>query len=94
MRRCLGVAWAVALTVTAVGCGDDDSDGAPCEEICVHVRDGRVGYQECSYADVVYDPASEPRVDSLDPDPRDPQMRPYFQTANDYEVVVMGDCGG
>lgn len=61
------------------------------QEVCQHVRDGRVGDAECGYFEVTYDPTLEPRVDNLDTDTRDPAMRPYFQTAADYERVTRGE---
>lgn len=60
-------------------------------QICSHVRDGRVNDAECTYADVVLDPNNPDQVDNNDIDPRDPDMRPYFATRSDYEVVTRGE---
>lgn len=62
---------------------------APSEDscVCMHARDGRVGYAECGYADVTFDPNQPDRTDNLDVDPRDPAMRQYFATRADYMIA-------
>lgn len=59
--------------------------------ICSHVRDGRVGYDECGYADVTFDPTNPDQIDNNDIDPRDTQMRAYFATRSDYEYGTRGE---
>lgn len=61
-------------------------------QICNHVRDGRVGFDECGYGDVVYDPNVD-QIDNIDIDPRDNQNPPraYFATKSDYEYATRGE---
>lgn len=60
-------------------------------EICTHARDGRVGYGECGYADVTFDPTNPEQIDNNDIDPRDPRMRAYFATRSDYAYATRGE---
>ena len=70
-------------------------------EICNHARVGRVGFDECNYGNIPFDPAleaeaemnGEERIDNTDIDPRDNQMpqRAYFATKSDYEYATRGE---
>lgn len=82
-------------------CGDEELcheergacvSASDCRAICVHVRDGRVGYAECSYGDVVYDPNID-QIDNNDIDPRDDRdpRRAYFATKSDYSYQTVCD---
>ncbi len=61
-------------------------------QICNHVRDGRVGFDECGYGDIVFDPNVD-QIDNNDIDPRDNQnpARAYFATKSDYEYATRGE---
>ena len=57
------------------------------QDVCRHVRDEVVGFEECGY----YKP--KPRGEEsrhLDPDPRSPGDR-YFETRGDYSVETVGE---
>ena len=61
-------------------------------QICNHVRDGRVGFDECGYGDIVFDPNVD-QIDNNDIDPRDDMNPPraYFATKSDYEYATRGE---
>jgi len=61
-------------------------------QICNHVRDGRVGFDECGYGDTVYDPNID-QIDNNDIDNRDDTNPPraYFATKSDYEYATRGE---
>ncbi len=53
------------------------------KEVCVHVRDDVVGFDECGFA-------NEPGK-NLEADPRDPEGKEYFQTEADYKKETAGE---
>lgn len=84
--------WMVLFVAAlAFGCegesdgGESDSEDESCQERCRHGRDGFVPLSECSRAQ---DPER-----NHDVDPRsDPPGQSYWQTAENYRLVLVGDC--
>ncbi len=74
----LFVAGAVVGGLYVAGIFDESS-----KTVCKHARDGKVELDECA----IGGRAGENQA----VDPRDPQMRQYFATQEDYERVKVGD---
>lgn len=82
------VAMACLLTVPVIGLtGCDVCEPTPA---CIHVRDGRVALEECSYGTTLYDPNID-QIDNNDIDPRDDRdpKRAYFATRADYTKTTI-----
>jgi hypothetical protein len=74
----LFVAGAVVGGLYVGGVFDESS-----KTVCQHTRDGRVPIDECGIGGTA--------GANQETDPRDPQMRPYFATQDDYERITVGE---